>query len=165
MDMKKLYALLIILIVIYVGINVSANGLNILSVGDSQTTGGNGGAAAGNVNFPQIDGYSLNKINDTDVKYVDNKTGVNIEVKQIDNTKNASDIYKSLSNGGTFTSSQEVDQNGVPTYYLYKEGQTGYDTEIYFNKNNQNFKITGHNVTYENSDSFINSCKQIVDSI
>ena len=37
-SMKKLYALLIILIVIYVGINVGANGLNILNSNDNTTT-------------------------------------------------------------------------------------------------------------------------------
>ena len=159
--MKKLYALLIILIVIYIGINVSANGLNILDSGNS-TSNGN---AVGNVNFPQIDGFNETKINDTDVKYVDNKTGITIDVQKIDNSNNVSDIYKKLSNSGTYTSSQSIDQNGVTTYFLYKESKTGYDSEIYFNKNNQNFKITGYNTTYENSDSFINSCKEIIDSI
>ena len=163
--MKKLYALFIILIVIYIGFNVSVNGLNILNSNATSATGADGGAVAGNVNFPKIDGFSLNKINDTDVKYVDNNSGVTIEVQQIGNTKNVSDIYKSLSNGGAFTSSQSSDQNGVTTYFLYKESQSGYDTEIYFNKNNQNFKITGFNTTYENSDYFINTCKQIIDSI
>ena len=118
MDMKKLYALLIILIVIYISINVNADAFNIFSVGDNSTADGNGGAVAGDVKFPKIDGFSLNKVNDTDVKYVDNKTGANIEVQQIGNSKNVSDIYKSLSNGGAFTSSQEIDQNGVPVYYL-----------------------------------------------
>ena len=165
MDIKKLYALLIILIVIYIGFNVSVNGLNILGSSSNSTTADNNGNVVENITFPKIDGFNLTKINDTDAKYVDNNTGVSIEVQQIDNSKNVSDIYKSLSNGGTFTSSQSIDQNGVPAYFLYMESQTGYDTEIYFNKHNQNFKITGYNTTYENSDYFINSCKKIIDSI
>ena len=163
--MKKLYALLIILIVIYIGFNVSVNGLNILNSSDSSSSAGNAGTVVGNANFPQLANFTETKINDTDMKYVDNSTGVTIDLQKIDNSRNVSDIYRSLSNQGKYTSSQEIDQNGVAAYFLYTESQTGYDTEIYFNKNNQNFKITGYNTTYENSDYFINACKQIIDSI
>lgn len=164
MKMKTLYALLVILIVLYIGINVGANGLNILNSGN-QTTDSTGGAVAGNVNLPKLDGFSENKVNDSDVTYVDNSTGVSINVQKIDNSQNVSDIYNKLVKEGSYTSSQEVDQNGVTTYYLYKEGQSGYSADIYFNKNNQNFKISGNNITYENSDFFIKNCKQIIDSI
>lgn len=163
--MKKLYALLIILIIIYVGINVSVNGFNILNDSNSTPPTGNTKTVVGNVSFPELANFTKTKINDTDIKYVDNDTGVNIEVQKIDNSENVSNTYKKLSESGTYTSSQSIDQNGVTAYFLYNEGQSGYDTEILFNKNNQNFKITGHNTTYENSDYFIKSCKQIIDSI
>lgn len=164
--MKKLYALLIILIVIFIGINVSANGgFNILKSSDNSTSAGNNTTDAANVDFPKIDGFDITKINKDTVEYVDNNTGVTIDVQKIDNTKNVSDIYNGLSNKGTYSSSQSSNQNGVTTYFLYKESQSGYDTDIYFNKHNQNFRISGTNTTYENSDYFIKSCEKIIDSI
>lgn len=165
MKMKTLYALLVILIVLYIGINVGANGLNILNTNSSSATDSTGSAAAGNVSFPNLDGFVKSNVNDSDVKYVDNSTGMAIDVQKIANSQNISDTYNNLVKQGTYTSSQELDQNGVTTYYLYKEGQSGYSADIYFNKNNQNFKISGKNVTYEDSDFFIKNCKQLIDSI
>lgn len=165
MNMKQLYALLIILIVLYIGINVGANGLNILNADSNSTTDSTAGAVAGNITFPKLDGFIQSKVSDSEVQYLDNSTGVTIDVQTIDNSKNITEIYNSLLKDGSYTSSQEVDQNGVTTYYLYKEGQTGYSTDIYFNKNGQNFKINVNNITYEDSDFFIKNCKNIIDSI
>lgn len=162
MKMKTLYALLVILIVLYIGINVSANGINILNTNNNQT---NDSAGIGDVSFPKLEGFNQIKINDSAVKYVNNDTGVTIELQKIDNSQNISDIYKNLVNQGTYTSSQEIDQNGVTAYFLYKEGQSTYSADIYFNKLNQNFKISGNNITYENSDYFIKNCKKTIDSI
>ena len=104
-------------------------------------------------------------MNDSTVKYDDNNTGVTIDLQKIDNTQNLSDTYNSLVKQGTYSSSQEIDQNGVTAYFLYKENQTSYSADIFFNKNNQNFKISGNNISYENSDYFIKNCKNIIDSI
>ena len=104
-------------------------------------------------------------MNDSAVKYVDNNTGVTIELQKIDNSQNLSDTYNNLVKQGTYSSSQEINQNGVTAYFLYKESGEGYDSDIYFAKNNQNYKISGTNVTYDNSEYFINSCKNIVDTI
>ena len=164
MNMKKLYALLVILIVLYIGINVSANGFNILNVNDNQTTDSNG-ASVGDVSFPELKNFNKIKVNDSAVNYVDNNTGVTIEAQKIDNSKNISDIYNSLVNQGTYSSSQEIDQKGVTAYFLYKESESSYDADIFFNKNNQNFQLSGNNISYENSDFFINNCKNIIDSI
>ena len=164
MKMKKLYALLVILIVIYIGVNVSANGFNILNVNDNSTTGNNG-TSIGEVSFPKLENFTKTKVNDSTVKYDDNNTGVTIDLQKIDNTQNLSDTYNSLVKQGTYSSSQEIDQNGVTAYFLYKENQTSYSADIFFNKNNQNFKISGNNISYENSDYFIKNCKNIIDSI
>lgn len=165
MKMKTLYALLVILIVFYISINLGANGIDILNVTNSQTNGSADTTVTGDVSFPKLEGFSETKVNDNAIKYVNNNTGVTILLQKIDNSQNISDIYNSLSKEGTYTSSQNVDQNGITTYYLYKEGQSSYSAEIYFNKHNQNFKISGNNITYENSDYFIKNCKMIIDTI
>ena len=165
MNMKTLYALLVILIVLYIGINVGATGLDIFNIDNNQTTNSTGGNVTGNATFPKIDGFNQTKVNDTCVRYVNNNTRMTIEVQKIDNSQNITEVYNNLVKEGSYTSSQEVDQNAVTTYYLYKEGQSGYSADIYFNKINQNFKISGKNITYENSDYFIKTCKQIIDNI
>ncbi|WP_292608007.1 hypothetical protein [Methanobrevibacter sp. UBA188] len=167
-SMKKLYALLIILIVIYVGINVGANGLNILNSNDNTTTtvdAGNKDVKLGDSSFSKIGNFTDSKVNDTAIRLVDNRTGVSILVEQIDSSLNLNDTYNSLISQGTYSSNQEINQNGVPAYFLYKESGEGYDSDIYFAKNNQNYKISGTNVTYDNSEYFINSCKNIIDTI
>ena len=164
MKMKKLYALLVILIVLYIGINVNVNGFSILNVDDSSTNDGND-ATIKDVSFPKLNNFNANKVNDTDIKYIDNNTGVTIELQKIDNTQNLSDVYNNLSKQNTYTSSQEIDQNGVTAYFLYNESESSYDADIFFNKNKQNFKISGNNISYENSDYFIKNCKNIIDSI
>lgn len=167
--MKKLYALLVILIVIYVGINVGANGLNILnsnSVDVTTNTNTADGITVGASSFPKIANFTDTKINDTAVKLADNKNNVTIEVDELDSSKSVSDIYKNLNGEGSgYTSSQEIDQNGVTAYFLYKEGDESYNADIYFSKDNHNYKISGTNITYENSDYFINHCKNIIDTI
>lgn len=163
MKMKNLYALLVILIVIYIGVNVSVNGFNILNANYNSTTGTNG--TVGEVSFPKLQYFNKIKVNDSAVKYVNNNTGVTIELQKIDNSQNLSDIYNNLSKQNTYTSSQEIDQNGVTAYFLYNESESSYDTDIFFNKNKQNFKISGNNISYENSDYFIKNCKNIIDSI
>lgn len=165
--MKKLYALLIILIVIYVGINVGANGLNILNSNDNTTAavGVGDGIAVGASSFAKLDNFKDTKINDSAVKLVDSSNGVTIQVEQIDSSLNLNDTYSSLLNDGSYTSGQEIDQNGVDAFFLYREGTESYNTDIYFAKNDQNYKISGTNTTYENSDYFIDSCKNIIDTL
>ena len=163
MDLKKLYLLLIILIVLYVGINVNVNGFDILnSTGTADSD--NGGAQAGNIVFPKIDAFSMTNINDTAVKYVNNNTNITIIAQAIDNSINISQIHANSSNNG-YTSNQVIDQNGVTTYFLYKEEAEYYSSDIYFTKDNQSFKLSGKNIPYENSDLFINACKKIIDTI
>lgn len=166
MNMKQLYALLIILIVIYVGINVGANGLNILNSNDGNNTNNAvDGIAVGDSSFAKIDSFKATKINNTAVKLVDPSTNLTIQVEEIDSSSNVKSLYESQKEGSGITSSQEVDQNGVTAYFLYKEESDSYDTDIYFTKDNKNYLISGHNTTYENSDSFINTCKEIIDTM
>lgn len=162
--MKKLYALLIILIVAYIGINVAADNFN-LTGGDATTaTDNSGNANPGTGDFPELDNFTKNKINDTAVSYADSNYNMTIYAQLLDNNKNISDIVSGLDQS-KYTSSQTIDQNGVTAYFYYNEGSETYGADIFFNKNNQNYKVSGGNITYENSDYFINHCKNIIDSI
>lgn len=169
MEMKKLYALLIILIVIYVGINVAANGLNILNTNDNTTNNTNNnngdGITVGAGNFAKISNFKESKINNTAVNLVNSNSNMTILVEQLDSSQNVSDTANSLISQGSYTSNQKIDQNGVPAYFLYQESESSYNTDIYFAKDGQNFKISGDNITYENSESFINTCKNIIDTM
>ena len=162
--MKKLYALLIILIIAYIGINVAADNLPLIggnattAVDDSNTAGQSNGT------FPQLQNFTKNKINDTAVSYNDSDYDMTIYARLLDNGNNISDIVNGLDQS-KYTSSQNIDQNGVTTYFFYNEGSETYSADIYFNKNNQNYMISGSNITYENSDFFIDNCKNIIDSI
>lgn len=161
--MKKLYALLAILIILYIGINVGANNLNL--TGSDAPVADNNNVALGNSSLPKLDNFTDKKINDTAESLSDSKYNMTIYVNLIDNSQNISDITNNLISSGSYTSNQVVDQNGVTTYFLYQEGTDSYNADIYFNKNNQNYLISGDNITYENSDYFINSCKSLIDNI
>lgn len=164
--MKKLYALLVILIIIYIGINVGANNINL---GPSESGPVSDDSANGIVlasgSFPKLENFTDTKINDTAVSYKDTNNNMTINVSAVDNNNNITDIVSGLLNSGSYTSNQTIDQNGVTTYFLYKENVESYGADIYFSKDNQNYVISGTNITYENSDYFINNCKNIIDSM
>lgn len=162
--MKKLYALLIILIVAYIGINVFAGNINFIGNNATAPIDDATGSNPGSGDFPQLQNFTQNKINDSAVSYNDSNNNITIYAQLLDNNNNISDIVKGLNQSG-YTSSQTIDQNGVTTYFFYNEGSETYGADIYFNKNNQNYMISGSNITYENSDYFINHCKNIIDSI
>ncbi|MBE6490432.1 MAG: hypothetical protein E7Z83_06195 [Methanobrevibacter sp.] len=162
--MKKLYALLIILIVAYVGINFFAGNINFIGGNETTAIDNANSGNQGNGSFPQLQNFTQNKINDSAVSYQDSNYNMTIHAQMLDNNNNISDIVKGLDQS-KYTSSQTIDQNGVTTYFFYSEGSETYGADIYFNKNNQNYMISGSNITYENSDYFINHCKNIIDSI
>ena len=152
--MKKLYAVLLILIIIYVGVNVSVNGFSITNTDNNQ------------IYFPSLNkNFSMTKINDTAYNYDDKKNNITIIVQAINDTENVSAIHDKLMKGNTYNSSQKVDEHGITTYYLYKKDATTYDADIFFNKNDTNFMISGKKVPYEKSDYFIKNCKQIISKI
>ena len=167
--LKKLYALLVILIVLYIGINVAANNVDLFgSDSDNATvnTASNNtdGIALASSNFAKIDGFKDKKINDTALNLTDSGN-LTITVSLLDNGQNITDVANKLIASGDYTSNQVIDQNGVTTYFLYKEGADSYDSDIFFNKNNQNYKLSGEHIDYDDSDHFINSCKNIIDTM
>lgn len=161
---KKLYALLIILLILYVGINVAADNIHLDDGSDSSSISKGKGATATNTTLPSLSSFNKTQINDTTVSYTDASHNMTIYVNKIDNSKELSDIIKGLNQAG-YTSNQTITENGDTAYFLYKEDSESYSADIYFNKNNQNYLITGNNITYENSDYFISHCKSIINSM
>ncbi len=160
--MKKLYALLIILIVIYLGINLLPLGFNSQTSTDvvNDTT-----IAIGGSTFEKISNFTDNKVNDTVVSLVDENNNLVINVSEIDSSQNIVDIVNNAAYNVGYTSNDTVDQNGVASYFMYREGVYAYDADIYFSKNGKNYLISGVEIPYENSDYFINTCKGIIDSL
>ena len=163
--MKRLYALLVILIVIYIGINIGSiidfggNDNNVTDVVDENLI------YVGASSFPQIDNFTDSAVNDTTVSVVDENKGMTIYVSEIDNSQSIGDIASNYYVNNAHTSNQTIDQNGVTTYFLYNEGSDSYSSDIFFNKNGQNYCINGDNIPYADSDYFINHCKGIIDTI
>ena len=155
--MKRLYAVLVILIIL------GANNLN-LTGSDANVANDTGTVELGDSGFPKLDNFTDTKVNDTAMNYVDSNN-MTISVNKIDNGQDISSIAGNTYNSGGFTSNQTIDQNGVTTYFLYREGVDSYDSDIYFNINNQNYLISGNGISYENSDYFINHCKSIIDAL
>lgn len=164
--LNKLYAILAILIIVYIGINVGANGLNILNSEPASIDSNDSDMVAiGDNGFPDLENFTSKKISNTALSLTDSNKHMTINVSEIDNSKNVSEIASSAFSSGGFTSNQTIDQNGVPVYLLYNEGSESYSSDIYFNKNNQNYMISGSGISYENSDYFIDHCKQIIDGL
>ncbi len=164
MEMKKLYALLVILIVIYVGINVipwggtDSQSVENVTVDENLIT-------VGASSFPQIENFKDSVVNDTTTSLADSSKDMTIYVSEIDNSQNIKDIFTNFEASSESTSDQTIDQNGVTTYFVYNEGEGSYSAHIFFNKNGQNYMINGDNINYDNSDYFINHCKNIIDTI
>lgn len=174
-SMKKLYALLAILIVIYVGVNFAYNGLDTmnslshvnLNVGLSMNSGNDGdGIVIGTSIFDRIDNFEDKKINENEVNLHDSSKNLTITVTELDQNQNIKDTVIGLLNGdSTITSNQTVIQNQVSAYFLYEENVDNYNAKIYFNKDNKNYLISGNGISYDDSDYFINACKDIINSM
>lgn len=167
--MNKLYVLLVILIATYIAINAAAGNLDLLGSDTNSTDTDTNNKDSDNIslgssNFEKLDNFKSKKINDTALKLKDSKN-TTIIVQQIDNSQNISDIANKLISTGDYTSNQVIDQNGVTSYFLYKEGTESYDADIFFNKDDQNYELSGDHIDYANSDNFINSCKNIIDTM
>ena len=169
--MKKLYALLAILIVIYVVFNVSgmAASLDNNNVTDNVTDNVTENLTdntiyVGASSFPTLDNFNDSYLNDTTTSLVD-KDGMSIYVSEIDNSESIENIYNNFIGSTAHTATQTIDQNGVTTYFVYNTGSDSYDADIFFNKNGQNYQISGDGIPLSNSDYFINHCKTIIDTL
>ena len=170
--MKKLYALLIILIVIYVGINIgnldfnfSGDILNFANDGNVADAVDESIVSFGASSFPKFDNFTDNVVDNTTVSLFDENKNMTINVSEIDNSRTIKEIANDFYSNNVYTSSQLIDQNGVDTYFLYNEVTGHYSSDIFFNKNGQNYRISGEDIPYSNSDYFINHCKDIIDTM
>lgn len=174
-SLKKLYALLIILIVIYVGINFAYNGLDTmnslshvnLDVGLGMGNGNDAnGISIGNSLFDPVDGFKDSKINNNSVNLIDSSKSMAITVSQLNEKENLKDTVSNLLATNTnITSNQTIIQNDISAYFLYEESADSYNANIYFNKDNKNYLINGSGISYDDSDHFINTCKDIINSM
>lgn len=180
--MKKLYALLVILIVLYIGINAAAHNLpfidtpfymddNVSLIDLDNNAPSNvtedvveNAVSVGASSFPPLDNFKDNSVNDTTVSLVDDD-GMAIYVSEIDNSQSIEDIYNNFIANTEHTATETIDQNGVTTYFVYDTGSELYNADIFFNKNGQNYLISGDGIPLSNSDYFINHCKTIIDTI
>ena len=164
--MKRLYALLAILIVIYVGINVGSMVINDIGNANANVTENvtENLVSVGASSFPTLDNFSSSSVNDTTISLADND-GMTIYVSEIDNSESIESIYNNFIASTEHTSTQTIDQNGVTTYFVYNTGSESYDADVFFNKNGQNYLISGDGIPLDNSDYFINHCKTIIDTI
>ena len=175
--MKKLYALLIILIVIYAGINISAGGLDTLNqlshvnIHDFTSIFGQddkeNGITIGSSAFSEIENFTAKQINDTTVDLYNSQYIMHIIVEEIDSSINLEDTVNNLTSAEdtTITSNQTISQNGITAYFLYEEEEDDYNAYIYFSKDDKNYLISGEGISYDDSDFFINTCKEIINSI
>ncbi|MDO5832729.1 MAG: hypothetical protein Q4Q14_07795, partial [Methanobrevibacter sp.] len=120
--------------------------------------------SVGASSFPTLDNFSDAAVNDTTVSLADND-GMTIYVSEIDNSESIENIYNNFIASTEHTSTQNIDQNGVNTYFVYNAGSESYDADVFFNKNGQNYQISGDGIPLDNSDYFINHCKAIIDTI
>ena len=164
--MKRLYALLAILIVIYVGINVGSMVINDMGNANVNVTENvtENLVSVGASSFPTLDNFSDSAVNDTTISLADND-GMTIYVSEIDNSESIESIYNNFIASTEHTSTQTIDQNGVTTYFVYNTGSESYNADVFFNKNGQNYLISGDGIPLDNSDYFINHCKTIIDTI
>ncbi len=173
-DLKKLYALLAVLIVIYVGVNFSYNGLDTinslshvnLDVGLSLEENDENSIVVGNSSFAKVKDFKEKNISDKEISLHNPDKNITINVVQVVDYRTLEDIVSQVvSVNENITSNQTITQNGITAYFLYEENVETYNAIIYFNKNNENYLIKANNISYSDSDYFINTCKDIINSM
>ena len=170
--MKKLIILLLSLILIYMCVNIAYTIYNpdqgFTSILDNQEEEviDNSTIIVGDSSFARIENFVNTTIDSNAVSLVDSGQNLTINVNQIDDSQNLLETANDLlANDNSITSNQTLDINGVTVYFLYAEGPESYNADIYFNKNGHNYLICGDDVSYGESDYFINNCKNIINSM
>ena len=170
--MKKLIILLLSLILIYMCVNIAYTIYNpdqgFTSILDNQEEEviDNSTIILGDSSFSRLDNFENTTIDSKAVSLVDSGQNLTINVNQIDDSQNLLETVNSLlADDASISSNQTLDINGVTVYFLYAEGTEAYNADIYFNKNGHNYLISGDDVSYGESDYFINNCKSIINSM
>ncbi len=170
--MKKLIILLLSLILIYMCVNIAYTvynpdqGFTSILNNQEEEVIDNSTITVGDSSFARLDNFVNTTIDSNTVSLIDSGNNLTINVSQIDDSQDLSQTVKDLlSNDNGITSNQTIEQNGVTVYFLYAEGAETYNADIYFNKNDHNYLISGDNITYGGSDYFMNNCKDIINSM
>ena len=170
--MKKLIILLLSLILIYMCVNIAYTIYNpdqgFTSILDNQEEEviDNSTIIVGDSSFARLDNFENTTIDSNAVSLVDPSQNLTINISEIDDSQSLSDLVNNLLiNNKNITSHQTLEQKGVTVYFLYEEGKSTYNADIYFNKNGHNYLISGDNITYDGSNYFINNCKNIINSM
>lgn len=170
--MKKLYILLLTLILIYLCVNIAYTihnpdvGFTSILNHQEEEVEDNNTISIGSSTFERLANFADTKISANEVSLFDSGQNLTINVSEMDDSQDLlQTVNDLLINDATITSNQTIDQNGVNVYFLYSEGEEAYNADIYFNKNNHNYMISGDNIGYNESDYFINSCKDIINSM
>ena len=165
--MKKLYILLLVLILFYITVNLAYTVFNpgdgFANIFSNNELDDENAIIIGSSSFENLGNFTNTKINDNAVSLVDSVQNLTINVSELDDSEDLTQTVNNLLiNNANITSNQTLDQNGVTVYFLYEEGSEAYNADIYFNKNGHNYLISGDNISYDGSDYFINNCKDII---
>jgi len=169
--MKKLIILLLSLILIYMCVNIAYTIYNpdegfTSILNHEEEIVDNNTITIGSSSFEKLNNFENSSINNNAVSLVDPSQNLTINISEIDDSQSLSDLVNNLLiNNKNITSNQTLEQKGVTVYFLYEEGKSTYNADIYFNKNGHNYLISGDNITYDGSDYFINNCKDIINSM
>jgi len=170
--MKKLIILLLSLILIYMCVNIAYTvynpdeGFTSILNHEEEEVIDNNTITFGSSAFARLENFENNSVGSNAVSLVDSGQNLTINVNEIDNSQNLEETVSNLLiNNKAITSNQTLNQSGVTVYFLYEEGKANYNADIYFNKNDHNYLISGDNITYEGSNYFINNCKDIINSM
>ena len=171
--MKKLYILLLLLILIYINVNLAYTIMdpedgftNLFSHDKEIEENYTNTITIGSSTFEKLANFEDTSIGSNAVSLFDSGQNLTINVTEMQDSQNLSEIVNDLLiNDNTITSNQTLDQNGVNVYFLYAEGTEAYNADIYFNKDGKNYEIAGDNIGYDESDYFINNCKDIINSM
>lgn len=170
--MKKLYILLLVLILVYINVNLAytivdpEDGFTNLFGHDKEIEEAKNTITIGSSSFKKIDNFNYTNISNNAVSLSNSGREMIFNVSEIDNTQNLSEVVSNLlTTDNTITSNQTLDENGVTVYFIYAEGREAYNADIYFNKEGKNYLISGDNISYVNSNFFINNCKDIINSM
>lgn len=173
-NLKKYYVLLVILIVIYAGINFSYNGTETinnlshldLSSGLNIFTGNDNSITVGSSSFDKLDNFTSKRVYDHEVRLYDTKKNITIHVFEIRDIENISkNVNNLILKNENITSNQTISQNNFTVYFLYEEHEDTYNIRIYFAKKDKKYLIKSNDIKYEDSDYLINSCKNIINSM
>ena len=170
--MKKLIILLLSLILIYMCVNIAYTiynpdeGFTSILNHEEEEVIDNNTITFGSSAFARLENFENSSIGSNAVRLADSGQNLTLDVSEIDDSLSLPETVNDLlTNDPAITSNQTLDQNGVTVYYLYEEGSDSYNANIYFNKNDKNYLISGNNISYDGSDYFINNCKNIINSM